>query len=336
MCKTCGGLIGIPQQKVAENAAKIPAAQQFANVITGLVLGGTEKLGLFGYGFNEETTEVTSSNREERKEAVEEAKEEKPVDTSELQKDVEIILGKDEFNKLSADMQKDILNKYDAYKSVLKLEGTALSDRVKTYVKALQAHKIELEMGAYNEKLFNEALKEVAADPKAPTDEELEQAKALVLQKMQECDIKIQDDNIETQRKTGTDEEYFGALQSRGVGYVDMYDKNNDEVISFEEFKVLEEKDSGKALTPEEVEMTREFFNKIDKDNNGIDANEMASHLYAMSRMHDKSEQGAPNTVADITFGEWLDSQKILTNEKVLTRYNNIYNQLYGVLKPKE
>ena len=103
--------------------------------------------------------------------------------------------------------------------------------------------------------------------------------------------------------------------------------------ISFEEFKALEEKDFGKALTKQEIENTRKFFNRIDRDNNGIDANEMASHLYTISRMNDDS---STNTASDITFGEWNDSRMILKNETVSERYNSIYNQLYGVLKPGE
>ena len=267
-----------------------------------------------------------------------ESEEEKPIDTTKLQEEVEGILGKENFNKLSADLQKDILNKYNAYQNVLKLEGEPLSNRLKNYVKALKAHQVELKMGAYNEKLFEETLKEVAVNPENPTEEELEQVKTKVLQKKQECDIKIEDSDIETQALQNDQnfEKHLLAVKARGQGYVDMYDKNNNGVISFEEFKALEELDSVNVLSPEETEATRIFFNRIDKDNDGIEAHEMASHLYAMSRMHDKSEEGAPNSANDITFGEWLDSQQILNNENVSTRYNSIYNMLYEEIKPKK
>ena len=253
-----------------------------------------------------------------------------------MQEEIEDILGKEEFGKLPDDMQKDILTKYDAFKNVLKLEGDNLSARVKTYVEALQAHKIELEMGEYSGKLFENALKEVAANPESPTTEELEKAKELAIKNKRECSIKIENSNIEEQRKTGTDEEYYGALKDRGQGYVDMYDdkENPDEAIDFSEFKALEEKDLGRTLSENEVAKTQEFFNKIDKDKNGkLDANEMASHLYAVSRMHDTGQ--GPNTVSDITFQEWIDSQQILDDSQVEERYRNIYNQLYGVLKPE-
>lgn len=264
----------------------------------------------------------------------EEVEEKKPLDPAKMQEEVEDILGKEEFSKLPKDMQKDILTKYDAFKNVLNLDGDKLSARVKTYVEALQSHKIELEMGEYNGELFENALKEVAANPESPTTEELEKAKELALKNKRECSIKIENSNIEEQRKTGTDEEYFGALKDRGQGYVDMYDKNNDEAIDFNEFKALEEKDSGSTLSEEEKALTQEFFNKIDKDKNGkLDANEMASHLYAVSRMHDTGQ--GPNTVSDITFQEWIDSQQILDDSQVEERYRNIYNQLYGVLKPE-
>ena len=264
----------------------------------------------------------------------EDVEEKKPLDPAKMQEEIEDILGKEEFGKLPDDMQKDILTKYDAFKNILKLEGDNLSARVKTYVEALQAHKIELEMGEYSGKLFENALKEVAANPESPTVEELEKAKELALKNKRECSIKIENSNIEEQRKTGTDEEYFGALKGRGQGYVDMYDKNNDEAIDFNEFKALEEKDLGSTLSDNEVAQTQEFFNKIDNDKNGkLDADEMASHLYAVSRMHDIG-QGS-NTVSDITFQEWIDSQQILDDSQVEERYHNIYNQLYSALKPE-
>lgn len=332
MCVKCGGFITVDPKKAMESAGKMQLAQGLAGGITSFALG------LFEYGFGEDySTSAGGGSKRTVITGSEKSEKETPEDNFEqYRENVESILGKDEFNKLSADMQKDILSKYSAYKNVLKLDDTEATPRLKNYVKALQAHQKELEMGAFNENLFNEALAEVAKDPNNPTDAELEEAKALTLKKKQECEIKIEDSNIETQRQSGTDEEYYGALNDRGQGYVDMYDKNNDGVISFDEFKALEEKDLGSALSTDEVEATRAFFNRIDKDNDGIEAHEMASHLYAVSRMNDKSEQGAPNTVADITIGEWLDSQQILTNKNVSTRYDNIYNQLYGVLKPKE
>ena len=61
-------------------------------------------------------------------------------------------------------------------------------------------------------------------------------------------------------------------------------DKNNDEVVDFNEFKALEEKDSGSILNEEEKALTQEFFNKIDKDKNGkldADGNIISAEIYA-------------------------------------------------------
>ena len=104
-------------------------------------------------------------------------------DIAKLQEEVEDILGKDEFAKLPLDMQRDVLNKYDAFQKVLKLEGDDLSDRVKGYVKALQAHQVELEMSAYNETLFKETLQVVAVNPEIPTEAELNEVLKLVQEK---------------------------------------------------------------------------------------------------------------------------------------------------------
>lgn len=237
-----------------------------------------------------------------------------------------------DFDSLSDDIKKDVLKKYDAYTSVLHLEGDVKSTRITNYVKALQAHKIEIAMGDFDSKVFTEALNEVAKDPDNPTSDELEKAKAVALEKRQACELKIEDSNIATQCKTGTDEEYFGALKGRGEGYVDMYDTDNDGKISFTEFKTFEEKNGGMTLYADETAELQKCFDKMDRNNDHfIDANEMASHLYAVSRMHDKG--GGPNTVSDITFGEWHDSQKFTSNSDVSARYDVISSQLYGVLE---
>ena len=311
--------------RTQENALKMQLAQN-------IVVGTLGFINCIWSAASSDFSGGVSANYTNSTKTVEDKKTE---DSANVQKEVENILGKEDFNKLPKDMQDDILNKFTAYKNVLNLEGEALSDRVKNYVKALQAHETEVEMGDFNKELFENALKEVAKNPEEPTAEEIQQAQALVRKNKQECDIKIEDANIEEQRKNGTDEEYFGAMKDRGVGYVDMYDKNNDEAIDFNEFKALEEKDLGSTLNEEEKALTQEIFNKIDKDKNGkLDANEMASHLYAVSRMHDTGQ--GPNTVSDITFQEWVDSQQILEDKDVADRYNVLYNQLYGVLKPQE
>lgn len=328
MCIKCGLQTSINTNKIQENRYKVELAQQLTY---GIAQAASGALNLFGTGFEEDYTPINKTTETNPKKT-EETPEEKAEKTVQLKKEVENILGKEQFTKLPNDIQEDVLNKYSAYKNVLNLKGEVLNDRIKTYVKALQAHKLELQMGAYNDQLFNETLIQIAKDPQNPTDDELQKTKEEVLKKKKECNIKIKDDNIEEQLETGTDEEYYGALKNRGQGYVDMYDTDNNQIITLEEFFALEEKDFGSSLTEEMKKEAEKLFKKIDKNNNGIDANEMASHLYAVSRMHDRG--GGPNTVSDITFGEWHDSQHILTNEKVSTRYDNIYKQLYDVLTP--
>ena len=197
----------------------------------------------------------------------------------------------------------------------------------------MNAHKIELEMAEYEGNIFQEALNEVANNPESPTLEELEEAKILVAEKRINSELKIEDDDIEKQRLTGTDEEYYGAMRNRGIGYVDLYDTNGDEKVSLKEYKTFTEKEVGAQLDTEQEKMAEKLFNKIDHNSdNYITANEMASHLYAVSRMDDVD--GGPNTVSDITFAEWHDSNKILEREDVSGRYDAIYKQLYNVLEP--
>lgn len=326
MCNKCGTNYSTNIYLGQENANKL----MLQSIGVSFLKNGIDVIGLLLNGSGNpnnsyDNTNVTKTENDDLKE--------EDLTKEEISKKVIEALGEDYFNELPEDMKEDILNKSETYINILKLDGEALSNRLKTYVKALNAHKIELEMAEYEGNIFQEALNEVAKNPEFPTSEELEEAKKLVAEKRMNSELKIIDDDIEDKILTGTDEEYFGAMRSRGVGYVDLYDINGDEKVSLKEYKTFTEKEVGAQLDTEQEKMAENLFNKIDHNSdNYITANEMASHLYAISRMHDTNN--GPNTVSDITFAEWHDSGKILEREDVGGRYDAIYNQLYDVLGP--
>lgn len=326
MCNKCGTNystnIYLRQEEKANKLMWQNIGVNLLNNGIGLLLNG---LGNINNSYD--NTNVTKTENDDLKE------EEEDQTKEEISKKVIEALGEDYFNGLPDDMKEDILNKSETYINILKLDGDAFSDRLKTYVKALNAHKIELKMAEYEGNIFQEALNEVAKNPEFPTSEELEKAIRLVAEKRINSELKIEDDDIEKQRLTGTDEEYYGAMRNRGIGYVDLYDTNGDEKVSLKEYKTFTEKEVGAQLDTEQEKMAEKLFNKIDHNSdNYITANEMASHLYAVSRMDDAD--GGPNTVSDITFAEWHDSNKILEGGDVSVRYDAIYKQLHNVLKP--
>lgn len=223
-----------------------------------------------------------------------------------------------DFSKLPENRQKDLIKKYSAIKATNPdITETQLQKRLNNYLKALNAHDIELQMG-------QEIL-----------DNGLENA-------LNNSTLKIVDEDIANANDQSSPE-FLETLLNRGAGYVELYDTNGDEKISLTEFITLEENNLGQKLTDEEIEATKTKFNRIDKDGSGdIDSIEMASHLYAISRITDGN---GSNSTSDITFKEWSfaatevgspdDITKENQNESYTYRYNGHSDALYRALKAR-
>ena len=255
MCNKCGtNYRNYTYQKQEKKANQL----MWQSIGVSLLYNGIGLLlnGLGNINNSYDNTNVTKTENEDLKE--------EDLTEEEISKKVIDVLGEDYFNKLPEDIKEDLLKKSEAYINILKLDGDDLSDRLKTYVKALNAHKIELLMAEYEGNIFQEALNEVAENPEFPTSEELEKAKILVAEKRINSELKIEDDDIEKQRLTGTDDEYYGAMRNRGIGYVDLYDTNGDEKVSLKEYKTFTEKEVGAQLDTEQEKMAEKLFNKID------------------------------------------------------------------------
>lgn len=110
------------------------------------------------------------------------------------------------------------------------------------------------------------------------------------------------------------------AYHDYAKDYISAYDSDGDGKISVEEFILMEEKELGRALTPEERKVVQaEAENRIailnHSDNPSettaedvlLDENEIAAYLWAMSKINDGS-QG--KTADDITFNEFQTVQQ--------------------------
>ena len=230
---------------------------------------------------------------------------------------------KEDLNKLILDYNLNIKEGDSHYDEVLKSyinhktihkewSDSAIADRLKYYIKALESHDTELHMGEY----LNDAIN---------GDENL-------FDKLTNCDIKIVNDEIANTKSNPSSQKFIDSLLGRGSGYVDLYDTNDDQKISYNEFEKFEEKDSGQKLTNEEKTVTKEYFNRLDKNSDGyIDDKEMASHMYAVARLFD----GNKSTTEDITFKEWYAASAMIDDENVKRNYDYASDQLYNALKER-
>lgn len=219
-----------------------------------------------------------------------------------------------DFDKLPKEFQTNLIKKYENIKEIYpNITDEKISERLNNYTKALKSHATELEMGeAFAAGFENGNIVEVLTS----------------------SDLKIVDEDIENAKDPSKDD-FFTTRINRGAGYVELYDTNGDEAVDFNEFKALEEHDSGQTLTQEEIDATKVVFDRIDKNGNGkIDATEMASHLYAVSRITDEGREG---NSAEITFKEWAFSQtEVGSNDNYTVRYNGRYDEFYNAVKQRE
>ena len=216
------------------------------------------------------------------------------------------LIGNNIYNQLTTSQKEDVMKKYECFVNVLNLNEEELTRRLTNYVEALQARQKVVEINDH-----------------------LTQACGTVENDIGNCSITIQDEDIAQQKLTGTDAEYLNSLHERGEGYVDLYDTNGDNMVDLQEFLALEEKDSGQKLSEDIIAMNQVVFDRLDKnDDNFIDSKEMASHLYAVSRLFD----GSSNTVEEISFKEIYGSQMVDTDANIKKNYDYASDQLYGAL----
>lgn len=286
------------------NSAKIQANYEI-NSRTTSNNNGKDMLGVFGYGFNE--NEPTTTNN---KEDFNNYSERTP---QEIEKNVKDLLGESFFNDLSDEFKANVLKKYETIKAYSENNNKNISDveltqRLKNYINALNANAKEQKMGEY---FIN------GGDAFSYNGET------------------IVDQNIKQQKATGTDEEYFRSILDRGNGTVQLYDTDGDNQVSLKEFIAGEAADwkklTGENLTSEMQEATKQYFNKLDRDDKKgyLNSIELATHEYARATLGDTDK----NSNEELTFKEWYLGSVVGSNDAITKRYDYASDQIYGVLK---
>ena len=207
----------------------------------------------------------------------------------------------------------ELVTKYDLYKTCHpEWADEYLAERLNMYLKALEGNKTMIKYG------------EISTQGE-------EAIQGMMNNMIDDAAITA---GIAANNNGNISDEYLNSIENRGVGYLDLYDVDSNGVVSFEEFLAKEQKDAGRTLTDGEKIATREYFNIIDKNHsNGIDAKEMASHLYAVSRLYDFDSDGTKksNTENDILFEEWYGAQS--NNVGVRQRMQGLSDSFYSAIK---
>lgn len=361
MCNKCGtynaNMLGISAEQRAKQARNAETATWIAVGATIL----TNNIGALINGVEESSSDYIPRSRRN-----DDNIDDSSNDIKAQEKTVKDLIGETNFNNLSEDFKGEVLKKYSTISTYAKNNNITISDeemtrRLNNYIKALDAHKKELQMGDYQLQLLE-------------TDENEGKAG------LENCPVTIVDNDI-IQGKAGSDEEYYQSFLARGEGYVELYDTNGDGVVELDEFLSKEESDAGSSEISEEDEaafnmlagddkklslneylnnikvqlkrdlsddeiqrhtneyniiagtdnaidyneyikseeiFAKNYFSTIAGDNK-IDAKEMASHLYAVSRLYDGDTK---STGEDITFKEWYGAQSIGTDANITNNYD--------------
>ena len=282
--------IAYSQKKHAKDACVNAIIYQIGNILA-------QGANTIDFSPNNEPEVKVEKNQQENTEIENKETPEEENNKEALKANVIEIISKEKFDKFSSELQEDILNKFSAYKTVLRLNDSECSRRISNYVKALESRETQKQMGEYLE----QALQTEANEG------------------LDNCPITDRDVDIAEQKVNGSDEEFIQSLLNRGEGYLDMYDKNNDEKVSFEEFIALEEKDAGIELTNEEKKETEKYFNIIANGDGVIDAKDFASHLTAVARLYDGNTRSSGE---EISYKEWFGAQMIGSDENITNNYN--------------
>jgi hypothetical protein len=221
------------------------------------------------------------------------------------------------FNKNSKYIN-ELVSKYDLYKKVhADWSDNQIAERLNLYLKALEWHDKELELGEKFEEYMDTAVSnEDFAD------------------KMNNCDVVIVDKDIENVVRNDDKENYANVIKNRGQAYIELYDNGTcDGKIDFDEFCALEAKDIGQTeLTDEQKAKAREYFDIVNKNGSSgdeyIDADEMAAHYYAISRLFDNDN--STHTEAEITMKEFYNSTLIIESDKIKNAYTSRRNSYFG------
>lgn len=203
----------------------------------------------------------------------------------------------------------DILAKYEnivAYynKNSLEIDEAKINERVVNYAKGLQYHNAETQFA------LNDG------------------GDSIVIDGVQEA---VQNGDMDA---------FKAAFHQKAKEYIELYDSaDGDGKISFDELIQMEEKELGRALTPEEKDIVQKdainLMAVLNQDENltTLDENEVAAYLWAMSKINDSNDE---KTAHDITYKEWSASREsigILSGTNLTDEQWVVVNQAFPIIK---
>lgn len=208
---------------------------------------------------------------------------------------------------------------------------------------AMRSHDIQAKYGETYDRVMAEYIQTPGKDLENMTDEDFDEIARLCQEALNKAEFPVDIDEplqeAVNNKEPGKfdDAAYLQGIINRGQGYVDMYDADGNGTIELNEFIALEEKDNRAPLSAEQRAATEEIFNMIDKDNSSVadkghlSAKEMATYLFAISRLHDYDNNDGTNTAGDITFKEWHDAQQTKYLETLTGIRDSLHeNQLFS------
>lgn len=200
---------------------------------------------------------------------------------------------------------KDIINKYNAIKSVNPdIDEETLNTRITNYAKGLQFHKAETQFATNDD------------------------GEAIIIDGVQEA---VQNGDMEA---------FKTAFHQKAKEYIELYDSaDGDGKISVDELVQMEERELGRALTEEEKDIVQQGAVNLmavlnqDEDNATLDENEVAAYLWAMSKINDGNDK---KTAHDITYEEWSTSREsmgILSATTLTDEQWEVVNPAFSIIK---
>ena len=200
-------------------------------------------------------------------------------------------------------------------------DDSQIAERLNLYLKALEWHDKELEIGRKFDEYIDDVMNTDVPD-------------GYLADKVNNCSTVVEYKEIEEVIRNNDGANYFNVIKDRGEAYIELYDNITcDGKMDFDEFCAMEAKDIGQTeLTAEQKADARKYFDIINKNGSSgdkyIDADEMAAHYYAISRLFDNED--SVHTEGTITMKEYYNQTRIIESDKIRGAYTSRRNSYFG------
>lgn len=259
------------QQAYLNNTQNVQTAQTAymilggASMMLNLIFGGfafTNSVSSYSNTTTSTSLSEKYSNGSSSVENTEEVKETPEQSSTEIEKEVKDILAKNNITVSDSNLQA-IIKKYPTMKTI-QTGGLSVEQRVINYAKGLEG----------SQRFENIATGAVNNTSNLET---------------------IQLDSVKQAMDKGSQTDFNNAYLQYAQEQIEVYDTDNDGQISYEEFSAEEKANAGDLYNENG---TKAVFNTIDQNNdNSIDKTEMASMIWAISKINDGNDKKSANDI---------------------------------------